>query len=511
MKTDVLFLIAGVLTIVESVATGLETVWVRDMTAEIQGYKRELDDYDLPDQLTFNLRRGLNDLTLKLKRNYEINPNADIYVVQKLKNGRPFLAKSNDIETEAVSYYQDVENMAFVTVRCASRSNHKCDRVINGNVRIGYCNYDLRPVESEFESGGLAEVHSLIGKRYALLDQAHVENRDVATTCETNIEAKHYARFVEKQDHFRTIDATLPRSIADLEDKGAQEKTRLQKHDYYVKVAVLIDSGLWDIYASRVQNADPFLKDDIVKQKIREAYSHIINGVNLRYKTIDDPSISITIILQQFIIFQHEDRFPHNMSKVVIANGKKYIDASLYNKDFKQWVQTVGSNMVPVFDHAMLFTGYDLFTESIDKNGINGISPIAGVCDAVKKVSLIQSSHFYRTVLAAAHELGHNLGADHDGTTDDGKECPPDERYIMYYSLPILNATTPLYRNIWLFSTCSVESFKKTLKSKDCVKYEGSVYNTDEWTMFMRKEPGYVFTPNMQCYIIYGPHYVHYG
>ncbi|KAL3892141.1 hypothetical protein ACJMK2_004378, partial [Sinanodonta woodiana] len=111
-------------------ATDFETVWVRDMTAEIQGYKRELDEYDLPDQLTFNLRRGLEDLTLKLKRNYEIDPSADIYVVQKIKNGRPVLAKTNDIETEAVAYYQDVENMAFVTVRCASRSNHKCDRVI---------------------------------------------------------------------------------------------------------------------------------------------------------------------------------------------------------------------------------------------------------------------------------------------------------------------------------------------------------------------------------------------
>ncbi|KAL3892131.1 hypothetical protein ACJMK2_004368, partial [Sinanodonta woodiana] len=78
--------------------TGLETIWVRDMTAETQADKRALDDYDFPDQLTFNLRRGLDDLTLKLKRNYEINPNADIYVVQKLKNGRSFVAKTNAIE-----------------------------------------------------------------------------------------------------------------------------------------------------------------------------------------------------------------------------------------------------------------------------------------------------------------------------------------------------------------------------------------------------------------------------
>ncbi|KAL3892128.1 hypothetical protein ACJMK2_004365, partial [Sinanodonta woodiana] len=78
----------------------LETVWVSDMTAEIQGDKRSLDDYDLPDQLNFNLRRGLDDLILKLKRNYDIDPNADMYVVQKSINGRSFVAKSNYLDKE---------------------------------------------------------------------------------------------------------------------------------------------------------------------------------------------------------------------------------------------------------------------------------------------------------------------------------------------------------------------------------------------------------------------------
>ncbi|KAL3892130.1 hypothetical protein ACJMK2_004367, partial [Sinanodonta woodiana] len=135
--------------------------------------------------------------------------------------------------------------------------------------------------------------------------------------------------------------------------------------------------------------------------------------------------------------------------------------------------------------------------------------PVAGVCVDAKKVSLIKSKHYYRTVLTATHELGHNLGAQHDGKAD--AKCPPDERFIMYIYLPKLNRTTPYYRNTWLFSNCSVESFKKTLISKECVKKKGSVYNEEEWMMFMMKEAGDVFTPSMQCYINYGPHNVHYG
>ncbi|KAK3604045.1 hypothetical protein CHS0354_038709 [Potamilus streckersoni] len=97
MKKDVLLLITGLLAIVQS---DFETVWVRDVSTNFHAEKRALGDLDLPDQLTFELRRGLDDLTLNLKRNYEINPNADIYVVQKLKDGRSFLARTNEIVKE---------------------------------------------------------------------------------------------------------------------------------------------------------------------------------------------------------------------------------------------------------------------------------------------------------------------------------------------------------------------------------------------------------------------------
>ncbi|KAL3892107.1 hypothetical protein ACJMK2_004344, partial [Sinanodonta woodiana] len=232
--------------------------------------------------------------------------------------------------------------------------------------------------------------------------------------------------------------------------------------------------------------------------------------VNLRFKTIDDPHISITVILQHFIIIQREFLFPHKSSKVITENGKKYINAHPYTADLKLWVKTCGINVVPEFDHAMLFTGYKLYTGSIENNVVSGVSPLEGICDEVQRVSLIQSGHYSRTVLTATHELGHNLGAKHDGT-GDAKDCNPDEKYIMYHSSIKFNDTTPYSRNAWIFSTCSVESFKKTLITKDCVKVQGLTYDTAEWMLFMKKEPGDFFTPYVQCFILYGPHYVFYG
>ncbi|KAK3586772.1 hypothetical protein CHS0354_016947 [Potamilus streckersoni] len=81
------------------VPLGLETVWLEDITI-LQSDKRTLGDPGLPAQLTYSLRRKSDFLTLQLERNYEINPNADIYVVRRTKDGRPILTKTKNLEKE---------------------------------------------------------------------------------------------------------------------------------------------------------------------------------------------------------------------------------------------------------------------------------------------------------------------------------------------------------------------------------------------------------------------------
>ncbi|KAK3604351.1 hypothetical protein CHS0354_013863 [Potamilus streckersoni] len=81
-----------------------------------------------------------------------------------------------------------------------------------------------------------------------------------------------------------------------------------------------------------------------------------MNGVSLRYKSIDDPNISITVIPQSFIFFVHEDLFPHNISKVITYDGITYVDANQYLDDLSDWDLTNGIKQMPQFDNAMLFT-----------------------------------------------------------------------------------------------------------------------------------------------------------
>ncbi|KAK3586771.1 hypothetical protein CHS0354_016946 [Potamilus streckersoni] len=82
-----------------SLPLGLETVWLEDIT-KLQNDKRTLADPGLPAQLTFSLRRKSDALKLQLKKNYDIDPNADIYVVQRTNNGRTIVTKTQSLEKE---------------------------------------------------------------------------------------------------------------------------------------------------------------------------------------------------------------------------------------------------------------------------------------------------------------------------------------------------------------------------------------------------------------------------
>ncbi|KAL3871393.1 hypothetical protein ACJMK2_039397 [Sinanodonta woodiana] len=111
---------------------------------------------------------------------------------------------------------------------------------------------------------------------------------------------------------------------------------------------------------------------------------------------------------------------------------------------------------------------------------------------------------FFSTVTNAAHELGHNLGAFHDGE-GDAKACNPDDQFIMAPDDKEFIENELYSRNPWLFSNCSIESFKKTLQNKTCVTNKGVFFNNGEWMRYVTKEPGEAYYVNEQCALINGP------
>ncbi|KAK3576239.1 hypothetical protein CHS0354_002842, partial [Potamilus streckersoni] len=228
-----------------------------------------------------------------------------------------------------------------------------------GNIRIGHKNYDLRPAETDVTS-------RFLGKRYILQEEKHIRGHNSATP-KGNI--KKSTRKAEEglKALLRRLDGKhkLSNGYSAGETLSSREKTafykgwktdqarQLQKF-YDVEVAVLIDESVWKLYLPLVNPLNPAARVGLVKRKITEAYSHIMNGVNMRYKTIDDPEISISVKLRDFIFFQDDINFPtHNE---MMVNGTKYTEVMAYIFDLVVWDDTFGVKRLPVYDHGMLFT-----------------------------------------------------------------------------------------------------------------------------------------------------------
>ncbi|KAL3866927.1 hypothetical protein ACJMK2_044174 [Sinanodonta woodiana] len=511
MEKGVFIFVVGLAAYIRLAHASLEMVWVKDATASFQTDKRTLGELDLPNELTFHLKRGTDALTLNLMKNHAINPNADVYFAHKLQDGKSYFVKSENAIKSDVAYYQDIANGAYMTVRCVKRSNEECDRVINGNIRIGDIDYDLQPVVADATSRNLFQDQRVLGKRYVL--QAHTFSRETNSVEDVeDIQERTEQRFEEilqqlngqhKNRHFRRADASLPsQNVADLHNGASSDKSSRSREDYYVDILVMIDPGLWELHSSLVKTSNFEAKREKVKVKIREYFSHIINGVNLRYKEIDDPTISITVTLSGFLFFQTEGIFPHLVSKVDVINGTKYIEREKYLFDLFYWEYN-GTDRVKEFDQALLFTRYDLYGNYTSNNRMNGVSFTGGVCIEGRRFSIIEASDYSLTMRTAAHELGHGLGAVHDGERD-AKDCKASDLFLMAPLMYSPNIKKNYTKNPWIFSNCSVNAFKKTLKFRACVKVKGNVYDEYHWNSYTMKEPGEVYSLDHQCSIANG-------
>ncbi|CAN8032588.1 unnamed protein product [Ixodes persulcatus] len=196
------------------------------------------------------------------------------------------------------------------------------------------------------------------------------------------------------------------------------------------------------------------------KKEMIEYLAICMQLVNIRYEDTKEPMV-------QFLLTEVEiDSFGvfHTVSgKDVECSScppKLYVEAyhtleaakSMYGHSQEQ-------------DITVLVTSLDI-VEKYGKsilNGIMGYAEPGGLCSERERVAIAEDApHSYSLTQIIAHELGHTLGATHDGDLTDNNHCSGNGGYIM---APYTHGS-----NNGHFSNCSIEeiqNFVKTLKD-DC-------------------------------------------
>ncbi|XP_046553245.1 metalloprotease mig-17-like [Haliotis rubra] len=269
---------------------------------------------------------------------------------------------------------------------------------------------------------------------------------------------------------------------------------------YNVDVLAVIDYSIYSEYFDRSQLGTAALKRDDALTEIRKYYAHIMNGIALRYADIDVSDMDPPIVVRLVGYFVAEDATTAVWTEPYKAFDRTeyiyHVDVDLSIDRLKKWrLETA----LPVNDHAMLFTRYALsYLEGGNANlGVVGYAFVGATCSN-DSVSLIEESsdRFEGTTATAAHELGHILGAEHDGS---GNICWKDEKFLMWPSL----TSTNIY-HVWEFSHCSVTYFKIHLEAlvdtQEGSKCLGEVAETNADVFDVAgKRHAQDFTINEQC------------
>ncbi|KAK6973392.1 Metalloprotease mig-17 [Biomphalaria glabrata] len=320
--------------------------------------------------------------------------------------------------------------------------------------------------------------------------------------------------------------------IASLHDTGRKDKEKFISRDvskvkrlqsrttrsltvptYYIDVAAFVDSTAFQKF---LQHAG--YNKTLTYLQMREYYAFLFSGVNLVYQGLGSTKFHLEVSLTRLVVFEkssdflldhigkqfrgflwdsNRDSFPGTGTKV---------DADIVYRKFSVFLKRYTSHFN--YDYAMFFIGSDLWINYFNLFGqdILGTTEATSFCRLNgSSAALIEEKRDYSNLLVAAHELGHSLSAEHDGTKNDCNT--KGEKFLMTEVWSFDDSNTSLH--LWQFSNCSrnyIESFitklSHTSHGRNCLTKSLRVNSL--YPAVSKRLLGQEIPPSKQCELRYG-------
>ncbi|XP_053393340.1 A disintegrin and metalloproteinase with thrombospondin motifs adt-2-like isoform X2 [Mercenaria mercenaria] len=445
-------------------------------------------DPGLPEHVTMDVVRNGRVVTrLNLQENKRLNENANVYE-SVYDNGKLRQTKRETKPMTGVKYYQDKRNGAALSVTCEETPTGHCKRAVEGYLDIGEDTFEIRPAthpaDKRMTSNKRDNLHLI--SSVAQFKNSHERKR--------NTEQEYPKDYIETDKTMRTGKTNIKR------------QSETSKTEYAVEIIVVIDPYLWKRYLDKTEATNGITKEQATEYRLRRKFAHIINGVSLRYESIEDPAFNVYVTISGFQFYKTDDEkspVPKEGNAPIFKEGEPYVDSISYVNNLMAWQSKLTG--LQHDDHIMVFTGCELYSNgNISDTSVAGTAPMDGAC-SYARVSIQEEGSYYATTAVAAHELGHNLNASHDGS-GTSKDCEAGDKYIMSPWVTQLLSSKNYTVNPWRFSPCSIASFRSYFQSEDgkCLTDHGDYYDKTEWDKHNKKLPGELHSLDQQCKLING-------
>lgn len=243
-------------------------------------------------------------------------------------------------------------------------------------------------------------------------------------------------------------------------------------------------------------------------------YIHIFMGVEQVYRqSLIHETLDVHIRLTKLIFATDKHRLPWESFKNIssVANPYRKTPNNMHLRPnismnlLQSLHQVYTSNKFDQkyfnnhSDHIMTFTRLDLIDGA-------GSAYVLGTCLPRYKYSIIQEDlNAYSVMITVAHELGHNLGLDHDET--ENKCNDPRFRYVMSPK----NMNSADRRQVPYFSECSIGQLNHFADNTTTTCWKNQIISTRNDTKLdatretISLKLGQIINVHQQCQLQYGP------
>ncbi|XP_076231328.1 A disintegrin and metalloproteinase with thrombospondin motifs like [Calliopsis andreniformis] len=262
----------------------------------------------------------------------------------------------------------------------------------------------------------------------------------------------------------------------------------------YPEVLVVVDYYLYSMLGKRIDQATRYI-------------IAFWNGVDLRYRELKNPKIRLNIA--GIIIAMDEGAVPYIENSRVDSNlvdadhALRGMGSYFYREKRFPWKMYDMALTTTNFNNGIAFFRLNLCIK-IDPHlcdpSTMGYAYVAGACNRNRTtklseaVGLTEDDGGFSGIIPVAHELGHLLGAYHDGNPKEAGHCSAHDGFIM-------TSTLILSKHEFEWSNCTINTFHKFL-SEDRAK---CLYDEPPRSTAVRNLlPGKLMSVDEQCEKVYG-------